>query len=101
MGVRDASIEIAQNPKTGALVSTATTGSGLGTLLNLIPNDIGKLATVVGILLSFLLIYANVLRIRRERLELTILRRREDERVREVVERGQAGQPIRRCDDVV
>lgn len=48
--------------RVGAIVSTTTTGSGLGVILDLIPNDIGKLATVVGIILSIVLIYTHLRR---------------------------------------
>lgn len=46
----------------GATVSTITTGSGLGVILDLIPDDIGKLATVVGIVLSVVLIFTHLRR---------------------------------------
>lgn len=69
MSAKEAIQEIATNPKTGQGVAFWTTGSGLGTVLEWIPNEIGKLATLVGILLSLTLIYANILRIRIERIE--------------------------------
>lgn len=48
------------DPKLGYVVGTGTTGSGLGTWLDLIPNEIGKLATVVGICLSVVLIVMHL-----------------------------------------
>ena len=100
-------IEIAQNPKTGAVVSTMTTTTGLGTVLDWIPSDIGKLATLVGILLSLTLIYVHLSRIRmekrrelveieRDRLELAVLREKEAERLERAAQRHA---PLRRCDD--
>lgn len=41
-------------------VSAGTTGSGLATWLDLIPNEIGKLATLVGIALSVVLIIMHL-----------------------------------------
>lgn len=41
-------------------VSTGTTGTGLVTWLDLIPNEIGKLATLVGICLTLVLIVVHV-----------------------------------------
>lgn len=79
--IKETVVEVLQNPKTGVAVSTTTTGSGLGTVLDLIPNDIGKLATVVGILLSLTIIYVHIARLRmdkqRNELELEILRQKE------------------------
>lgn len=63
---------VAQSPKSGAAVSAATTGTGLGTFLDLIPNDIGKLATLVGIVLSVILIYSHLLTVRKTRIEIAI-----------------------------
>lgn len=65
--LKHTAVEILQSPKVGAAVSTATAGSGLGTLLDLIPNDIGKLATLLGIILTVLLIYVHVVQLRMKR----------------------------------
>lgn len=66
------------DPKVGYIVGTSTTTSGLGTWLDLIPNDIGKLATLVGILLSMVLIVMHlrkmVLDARESRLREELLR---------------------------
>jgi len=56
-----------QDARTGTITAASTVGTGMGTVLDLIPNDIGKLATVVGMILSSLLIYAQVIKIQRER----------------------------------
>jgi hypothetical protein len=50
----------------GSAVATTTTGTGLATWMQMIPNDIGKLATVVGIVLSLVLILSHVLKIRQD-----------------------------------
>jgi hypothetical protein len=50
----------------GGIVATGTTGSGVGTWLNVIPNEIGKLATLVGIILSITLIIMYIRKMRQE-----------------------------------
>lgn len=47
-------------------VASGTTVTGLSTWLNLIPSEIGKLATVVGIILSITLIVMHVRKMRQE-----------------------------------
>jgi hypothetical protein len=59
MIVKELLVETIQNPKVGYSVSAATTASGLG-FLSWIPNDIGKLATVIGIVLSVVLIISHI-----------------------------------------
>jgi inorganic pyrophosphatase/exopolyphosphatase len=53
--------------KTGAATATATTGVGAGTWFDFIPADIGKLASLVGMLLSCVLIYTHIMKYRTER----------------------------------
>lgn len=48
--------EIASNPKVAGTVSAATTASGVFTWIDWIPNDIGKVATLIGIILSTVLV---------------------------------------------
>jgi hypothetical protein len=48
------------------VVASGTTVTGLSTWLNLIPSEIGKLATVVGIVLSITLIVMHVRKMRQE-----------------------------------
>ena len=59
--------ETAGGLKAGMATSAATTGSGLATVLNLIPADIGKLATLIGLVLSSVLIYAHLQKVQRDR----------------------------------
>ena len=74
-------VEVTQNAKIATTVSTFTTGIGLGTMFELIPHDIGKLATVVGIVLSIVLIYTHWRKGRIEyektKIELMILKTKE------------------------
>jgi len=69
-----------QSPKIAVVVSTVTTGSGLGTFLDLIPADIGKLATLIGILLSTILIVTHLVKSYRDgkehNVEMEILKRK-------------------------
>lgn len=65
-----------QSTQTTTVVAVATTGTGLGTILDLIPDDIGKLATVIGILLSLVLIYVHVQTLKKISMENTLLRKK-------------------------
>ena len=86
--------ELVQNPKVAWSMSTLTTGTGLGTILDAIPNDIGKLATVVGIILSSVLIYTHSRKGRIEyektQLEILILKETESERIESALRREKA-----------
>jgi hypothetical protein len=43
-----------------ATVSTVTAGTGLGTMFQWIPNDIGNFASLIGVILSIVLIVAHI-----------------------------------------
>lgn len=51
---------------TGHIVAGGTMTTGLATWLNMIPAEIGKLATVVGIVLSIVLIVMHIRKIRQD-----------------------------------
>jgi len=103
LNVKEVIQELATNPKTASVVSTLTTSTGIVTILDLIPNDIGKLATVVGIILSTVLIYTHWRKGRIEyektKLEITILKEKEVDRLESAALRKEKGQPVRRRDD--
>jgi len=63
-----------EDVKTAVAVATGTTATGVSTWLEYIPDDIGKLATVVGVILSIVLIYSHIKkgRLERRKLELEI-----------------------------
>ena len=65
-------------------IATLTTTTGVAEWLNWIPNDIGKLATLVGILLSLVLIGTHltraVLDYRRHRAKMDAIRTHHDDR---------------------
>tara|TARA_R110000822_G_scaffold23472_2_gene72555 strand:+ start:72 stop:365 length:294 start_codon:yes stop_codon:yes gene_type:complete len=76
---------IVTDAKAATLVATGTISTGLGSFLDLIPNDIGKLATLIGIALSLVLIYTHSrkgpmvresIRLQNENLELEQERKR-------------------------
>jgi len=56
--------EILERPRTAITAATATSGTGFATLLSWIPADIGKLASLIGIVLSILLIYIHIRKMR-------------------------------------
>lgn len=47
--------------RTAAVVSAGTTATGISSILEWIPNDIGKLAVLVGIVLSLVLIFVHLI----------------------------------------
>jgi hypothetical protein len=49
-----------QSPKTAQIVAGTTIGSGTLTVLEWIPANIGTIASIVGIILSTVLIYVNL-----------------------------------------
>lgn len=58
--------DVLTSPKLAGSVSLGTTATGAATWLSWIPDDIGKLATVVGIALSLVLITYWINKIRTE-----------------------------------
>ena len=80
-----------------------TIASGMGIALEMIPNDIGKLATLVGIILSSVLIYTHFRKGRIEyqktQLEICILKEKEAERVEAANRRRDSGLPANRESD--
>ena len=101
----EAIAQIAQNPKVAIGVSTATAGTGAGMILDWIPTDIGKVATVVGIVLSIVLIRVHLMTYKQSKLnaaktelEIEIIKRKEEERRDAAQKRTEAGEPCRRQD---
>jgi len=85
-------MSVTSDLKVAWLTVTGTMGSGLGTILELIPNDIGKLATLIGIILSTVLIYTHWRKGRVEyektKLEIKILMEKEAERLESATRRS-------------
>ena len=61
--------EFLTDAKTAAAVSATTISTGLGTIFDYIPDNIGKLATLVGICLSLVLIRVHLQRLKKEKEE--------------------------------
>ena len=84
--------EIASNAKVAGIVASSTMGTGVGTILDLIPDDIGKLATLIGIILSSVLIYTHWrkgrIEYKKTQLEIKILMDKEEERRKSEEERN-------------
>ncbi len=74
MSLKETAGQIVHNPKIAAGVASVTTGTGAGTIFDLIPDDIGKLATLVGIVLSFILIRIHLVSLKKANLELKLLK---------------------------
>ena len=77
--ISDSIQQIGQNAKIAVAASSTTIGTGAATFLEWIPSDIGKLATIVGITLSTVLIYTHLKKEKRSReeheLKMEIMRR--------------------------
>ena len=78
--ITDSIQQISQSAKIAAATSATTFGTGTATWLEWIPTDIGKLATVIGITLSTVLIYTHIKKLGRDKekheLEMDILRKK-------------------------
>lgn len=68
------------DPKIAVAVASSTVGTGSATVLELIPDNIGKLATLVGIVLSIVLIATHARIYKKTGLELQALRAEAAER---------------------
>ena len=82
MSLKEQAGELLANPKLGIGMAAATTTSGVGTWFNYIPDDIGKLAALVGGVLSLVLIGVHSLTIREKLFDMEVKRRLEEERRR-------------------
>ena len=73
MIIKSLTESLASNAKV-AVVAVSTTISGIGTILDVIPDDIGKLATLLGVVLTTVMIYTRIThsRIERERAQLEV-----------------------------
>jgi len=63
-------IQAAASAKVGVVTGTSTVSVGAGTWFNMIPDDIGKLASIIGICLSSVLIYVHALKVRQGTLDI-------------------------------
>jgi len=81
MSIKENLTQLATDTKTAAAVGSITTSTGVGTILEWIPNDIGKLATLVGVILSAVLIFTHIrkgnIEYRKIKLEIKLLEERQ------------------------
>ena len=95
--------ELMSDIKVAWITVTGTIGSGLGTILEMIPNEIGKLGTLAGMILSSVLIYTHFrkgrIEYKKTQLEILILTEKEAQRIESAKRRKDVGLPANRRDD--
>jgi hypothetical protein len=64
--------ELTHNFKVATTAAAATVTTGAGTILEYIPDDIGKVATVVGLVLSVLLFRIHLVTLKQKQLDFKI-----------------------------
>jgi len=105
VSVREQLTHVVTNVKVGAATAATTTTTGAATFFDLIPDDIGKLASCLGIILTSILIITHLRKGRldyeKTKLEIAILKEREKERKQAALLRAAQGEPIRRVDDAI
>ncbi len=74
MSMRDSILSAASNTKAGVTVAAVTTGTGVGSVFDYIPDDIGKVAVLVGLILSTVVCRLHVLNIKKTNLEIEMMR---------------------------
>jgi len=74
MSGKEILMQFGQSPKIAAVASAMTAGTGISTVLDFIPGDIGKLASLVGIGLSIILIRLHMINIQKGKIELEMKR---------------------------
>jgi len=85
--------------KLNVTIAGGTIAAGVSTALEYIPEDIGKLTSLVGLILSITLILVQWTNYRRGQLELEIMRRKEAERLDKKKARDYSGIESKRVDD--
>lgn len=82
MRSKDAIQEIASSPKVAGSVAglTAAMGAAVESAISWIPDDIGKLATLIGIILSVILIRVHLTALRKAQYELKLMQAKEADR---------------------
>ena len=89
--------ELMADPRIGAAVASGTVGTG--TIIDLIPDGIGKVSMLIGMILSILLIRVHYANLQKIKMEVGIMKRKEDERLEAARLRKEEGQPLRREED--
>lgn len=86
--VKQTVMDLASNAKVGIVTAASTTGSGIGTVLNWIPDDIGKLATLVGLIVSCIVGYAHWRLAQKTKTETELLRKELHDRRKKLNDQG-------------
>lgn len=87
--------DIWQSVKTAVTVALSTLGAGVGTILDILPDVFGLIASIVAIALSIALIRVHLAKYNQIVLETEIIRAKLEEAKR----RKDAGLPVRREED--
>lgn len=79
MSMRESIQEIASNPKVAGSVAgmTAAIGAAMESAISWIPDDIGKLASLIGVILSVILIRVHLMGLKKVQLELKLMKEKE------------------------
>ena len=80
MSAHEQILAAAASPKIATAVAAVTTGTGASWLW-WVPDDVGKLATLVGVVLSVVLIRVHLMTLEKLRTEVAIMRSKEAERL--------------------
>lgn len=65
-------------PQTGSIIAITTITTSMGMNLDWIPDDIGKLATLIGIVLSMVLICSHLQNVKKIKLEIELLKKKQN-----------------------
>ena len=73
-GIKENLSQLSDNPKIQAAGATFTTASGLGTVLNYLPDFLGIVATMTGIMFTWVMIRKGRLDARKIKLEIKLMK---------------------------
>lgn len=80
-------------------VAISSISAGLATILSLLPDVIGMIASIAGIILSYAFTRVHIARYKQIVLETEIARQKEIERMQGILCRKEHGEPLRREED--
>ena len=73
--MKDSLVQLSNNPKVQAFGATFTTASGMGTVLNYLPDALGVVATMTGIMFTWVMIRKGRLDAKKIRLEIKLMKK--------------------------
>lgn len=62
--MKEIAVQVVSDQRIAHVVALGTTGTGMATFLDYIPSDIGKLATILGMVLTIILIANHAMKLR-------------------------------------